>query len=104
MSWYEWLPFYGIWFEIFRRKPTEFEKLIKVLSRIRKMMKNGVSNDDIRNWLITTHQPVDRIWLRDKPSRKITIAMEDEYSIYYFGYVIEVDGKFIDLIPQLNQL
>ncbi len=100
----EYIPGYGIWFEIFRRKPTEFEIFCKLLGRIRKMMKKGVSNNDIRNWLITTHQPIDRIWTRDEPTRKITIAYEDEFGIYFFGYVIERNGKFIDLIPSLNQM
>jgi cytochrome c-type biogenesis protein CcmH/NrfF len=111
MKWYdwlpgsEWIPVYGLWYEVLRRKPTEFEKLVKLLSKIRKKMKKGLSNNDIRHWLITTRQPVSRIWIHDKPNRRITIMVENEHNdIYFFGYVIERNGKFIDLIPRLNQL
>lgn len=90
------------WFFIYEL--TSEERMCKVLTKIRRLMKKGVSNEDIRQWLITTHQPIDRIWIRDKPTRRITVALEDEYGIRMFGYVTNYRGTYIDLIPALNQL
>lgn len=90
------------WF--FMYELTSEEKMCRVLNKIRRLMKKGVSNEDIRHWLITTHQPIDRIWIRDKPTRRITVALEDEYGIRIFGYVTKYRGIYVDLIPSLNQL
>ena len=91
---------------VFIYEPTPEEKFAKVLIKVRRLMKKGISNEDIRNWIIRTGQPVQRIWIRNKPRRRITLALSDERwgGIYHFGYVTEMNGNYIALIPALNQL
>ena len=95
-----WIPGYYIWWDFFRTTPTDYEIICKILPKIRKLMENGASNRDIRNWLITTQNNyVTRVWIRNKPVRRITIVINDKY----YGFVIErkSDKKFIELIPIL---
>lgn len=92
------------WLFVYELTPEE--KLDRVLIKVKKLMKKGNSNEEIRNWVIRTKQPVNHIWIRNKPKRRITLALSDPRygGIYHFGYVVEVNGFFIPLIPALNQL